>query len=138
PDGSGRTGDVRPWDADTATLSHGRWYCVETRLALNTPGQRDGVLEGYVDGKKAFGATNLMFRRASESSLKIKSLWFDIYHGGAAASPADNSIFFDSLAAGPDRIGCDDSGGFQGTFADDDSSVFEADIEALAASGVTK
>ncbi|HSJ34605.1 MAG TPA: S-layer homology domain-containing protein [Acidimicrobiia bacterium] len=138
PDGSGRTGDVRPWDADTATLAHGRWYCVETRLALNTPGQPDGVLEGYVDGKRAFGATNLMFRRASESSLKIKSLWFDIYHGGAAASPADNSIFFDSLAAGPERIGCDDSGGFQGTFADDDSSVFEADIEALAASEVTK
>jgi hypothetical protein len=137
-DGSGRNGDVRPWDADTATLSHGRWYCVETRLALNTPGEPDGVLEGYVDGKKAYGATNVMFRRASESNLKIKSLWFDIYHGGSASSPVDNSIFFDSLAAGPDRIGCDDSGGFQGSFADDDTSVFEADIEELAASGVTK
>jgi Polysaccharide lyase 14/S-layer homology domain len=134
----GQDGKILHWDPDLATLDHNRWYCIEARVKMNTLGQQDGILEGYVDGVEAFKATNLKFRRASESQVKVKSLWFDVYYGGTATSPQRNEIFFDSLAAGPERIGCNDNSKSSGTFFDDDGSIFEADIEKLAASGITK
>lgn len=136
--GAGKAGEVMPWDADIATLQHGRWYCVEARVKMNTPGQADGILEGFVDGRRGFHKDDAIFRRASEPQLKVESVWFDVYYGGEATSPVDNEIHFDSLAAGADRIGCNDAEGYEGTFADDDTSVFASDIERLAASGVTK
>lgn len=136
--GAGRAGDVIPWNADIATLRHGRWYCVEAHVKMNTPGRSDGVLEGFVDGQTAYSASNVTFRRSGESRLKVKSLWFDVYHGGDATSPKTNTIHFDSLAAGPERIGCNDNPNARGTFHDDDGNVFEGDIEKLAASGITK
>lgn len=130
---------VLPWDADAATLDHGRWYCVEGRIQMNTPGSSDGILQGWVNGAEAFDQTDIRFRRSGEGSMHVKSLWFDVYYGGSAESPVDNEIHFDSLALGPDRIGCDDgSGNFSGTFSDDDDSIFEEDIERLAASGITR
>jgi hypothetical protein len=135
--GAGRSGDILNWDPNLSTLEHGKWYCIEGRVKMNTLGQSNGVLEGYVDGNSAFNATNLTFRRSSESHLKVKSLWFDVYYGGDATSPKNNSISFDSLAAGPDRIGCNDQPESSGTFFDDDDSVFENAIERLAASGIT-
>ena len=76
--GTGLSGQVMPWDADTATLRHGRWYCVEARVAMNTPGRADGILEGYVDGTPAFEKTDAVFRRSSESHIAVESVWYDI------------------------------------------------------------
>ena len=90
----GQTGKVLHWDPDLSTLDHGRWYCIEARVAMNTLGSSDGILEGYVDGQQAFVADNLRFRRANESQLKVKSLWFDVYYGGDGTSPVNNTILF--------------------------------------------
>jgi hypothetical protein len=135
--GAGQDGRILTWDPNLSTLEHDKWYCIEGRIKMNDLGQQNGILEGYVDGSQAFEATNLIFRRSSESQLKVKSLWFDVYYGGTGTSPKDNSIYFDSLAAGPDRIGCNDSPESSGRFFDDDNSVFEGSIEQLAASGIT-
>jgi hypothetical protein len=136
--GVGQDGQILNWNANLSTLEHGKWYCIEGRVKMNTLGQRNGILEGYVDGSQAFKATNLNFRRSTEPQLKVKSLWFDVYYGGDGTSPKNNSIFFDSLAAGPERIGCNDQPEPSGTFWDDDDSVFENAIERLAASGITQ
>jgi hypothetical protein len=135
--GVGQIGRNQHWDPDLSTLQHGRWYCVEARIKMNGLGQSNGVLEGYVDGARAYAASNLIFRRASEPQLKVKSLWFDVYYGGDGTSPINNKIYFDSLAAGPERIGCNDRPQSSGTFFDDDDSIFENAIEKLAASGIT-
>ncbi|MCH8984841.1 MAG: S-layer homology domain-containing protein [Acidobacteria bacterium] len=134
----GQTGEVLHWDPDLSTLQHGLWYCIEARVKLDDPGEKNGVLQGFVNGQEAFSATNLNFRRSGESQLKVKSLWYDIYYGGSATSPVNNAVSFDSLAAGPSRVGCDDGGSGSGTFLDDDDSPFEKAIEELAASGITK
>lgn len=134
----GQTGKILNWDPDLSTLQHGQWYCLEARVKMNSLGSQNGVLEGYVDGEQAFNATNLSFRRAGEPNLKVKSLWFDIYYGGSGTSPKSNEIHFDSLAAGPGRVGCNDKQNSSGTFYDDDESVFENAIEKLAASGITQ
>lgn len=131
-------GDIWDWDEDVGLLDHGTWYCVEGRIDLNTPGKRDGTLQGWVDGDLAFDKGDIAFRRANEGFLKVDSFWFDIYYGGDA-SARSMEIHFDSLALGPSRIGCDDAPRpTEGTFADDDHSIHQDDIEKLAASGVTR
>lgn len=130
-------GDIWTWDPDVATLDHGRWYCVEGHIDLNTPGAHDGVLEGWVDGAAAFAKSDIAFRRLGEDNIDIKSFWFDVYYGGEA-SVVENEIDFDSLALGWERIGCDDGGVFTPPFRDDDGSVFESDIVWLADSGITR
>ncbi|HJR92086.1 MAG TPA: S-layer homology domain-containing protein [Acidimicrobiia bacterium] len=131
-------GDLWDWDNEVALLDHGRWYCVEGRIDLNTPGAHDGNLQGWVDGKLAFDQGGIAFRRANEGHLDVDSFWFDIYYGGDASVEA-NEIHFDSLALGPERIGCDDAPvPAEGTFADDDDSVHQADIEKIAAAGITR
>jgi hypothetical protein len=130
-------GDIWTWDPDVATLDHGPWYCVEGHIELNTPGQHDGVLEGWVDGANAFARDDIAFRRTAEVDIDIKSFWFDVYYGGAE-SVVDNEIHFDSLALGWEKIGCDDGGVFTPPFRDDDGSVFESDIVWLSAAGITE
>jgi hypothetical protein len=136
--GIGQDGRNLQWNANLSTLKHGKWYCIEARVKMNGLGQQNGILEAYVDGSQAYKATNLIFRRSSEAQLKVKSLWFDVYYGGDGTSPKTNSIYFDSMAAGPTRIGCNDQPEPSGTFWDDDDSVFENAIERLAASGITQ
>jgi hypothetical protein len=137
-DSPSNRGDIWDWDPDVALLNHGEWFCVEGRIDLNTPGAHDGTLQGWVDGDVAFDRSGIAFRRADEGYLDVDSFWFDVYYGGDTSVVA-NEIHFDSLALGPDRIGCDDAPApTEGTFDDDDDSVHRADIEALAAADITK
>jgi hypothetical protein len=130
-------GDIWTWDPDVATLDNGQWYCVEGHIDLNTPGQHDGLLEGWVDGAVAFTKDDIAFRRVGEDNIAIKSFWFDVYYGGDA-SLVDNEIHFDSVAIGSRRPGCDDGGIYTPPFRDDDGSVFESDIVWLAGAAITQ
>lgn len=132
-------GDLLPWNDPVATLEHGRWYCVEGYVGMNQPGSADGDLIGWVDGELAFARDDVRFRRSNESGVRIDSFWFDVYFGGQQPAGESLSFDFDSLAFGPDRVGCDDSAerGFTGDFFDDEGSVHERDIELLRVAGVT-
>lgn len=135
-DGPADRGDILTWNEDVALLEHGPWYCIEGYIDLNTPGQNDGVLQGWVDGEEAFSRSDFQWRRSTEGHLDVKSFWFDVYYGGGA-STRDVEVHFDSLALGSQRIGCDDSGSWDGRFSDDDGSIFEEDVEWLAEAGIT-
>jgi hypothetical protein len=69
--------------------------------------------------------------------MHVKSFWFDVYYGGDP-SPTRNEIHFDSLSVGLERQGCDDTPHWNGKFRDDDGNQFEADIEWLAETEITK
>jgi hypothetical protein len=131
-------GDLLLWDDEVASLEHGNWYCVEGYVQMNTPGEADGVLAGWVDGVEAFNRADVRLRREAEPYVGIESFWFDVYFGGRDPTPVDLAIDFDSLAFGQQRLGCDDwsDRGFTGGFFDDEGSVHESDIEALLAAGV--
>jgi hypothetical protein len=128
-------GDIWPWDRDVATLDHGKWYCLEGRISLNTPGEHDGVLEGWVDGELAFSKDDIAFRRSHEDWVNVRSFWFNVYYGGKSPTTVRNEIHFDSLALGAEKVGCQVS--FTGAFLDDDGSVFEPHIEWLVGRRVT-
>ena len=131
-------GDLLLWDEKAALLEHGRWYCVEGHVQMNTPGEADGLLTGWVDGVEAFNQDGISFRRASEPYVAIESFWFDVYFGGRDPAPQQHQIDFDSLSFGQEPLGCDDSAerGFGGEFFDDDGSMHESAIDELRFAGI--
>jgi hypothetical protein len=69
----------------------GRWYCYELMVQLNTPGQRDGRVAFWVDGRLAADFPNLRFRTVD--TLKIDRAELSIY---------------ESRPMGPQRVWIDD------------------------------
>jgi hypothetical protein len=72
------------------SAERGRWYCYELMVKLNTPGERDGRVAFWVDGKLAGDFPNLRFRNTEElkanhavilvhssSTAPNKTLWYD-------------------------------------------------------------
>ncbi len=84
-------------------LENNRWYCVEQYLRLNTPGQRNGILKAWVDGRLAFEKTDIRFRLVDR--LKIEQIWMNVYHGGTKPSPHDQHLFIDNVVVAKQYIG---------------------------------
>ncbi len=82
------------------------WQTIEHRVKINTPGQYDGVIEAWVDGRLALRRTDLQFRKTNKfaiDQLKINSFW-----GGNDQSWAptrDESFYFDDIILSTKRIG---------------------------------
>jgi hypothetical protein len=129
-------GDLILFDPQTGSLRHGAWYCVEGHVAMNTPGQPNGLLEGWVDEQLAFYQNDFKFRGSGESGIDIKSFWFDVYYGGDDKAPGNLSFDFDSLALSSERIGCGDAP--PGSFRDTAGTVHKTDISKLAFAEITK
>jgi len=55
----------------------GRWYCLEFMAQANTPGQRDGRVAFWVDGRLAADFPNLRFRTVD--ALKLNRAGVGIY-----------------------------------------------------------
>ncbi len=129
-------GDLVLWDPQPGVLRHGAWYCVEGHVAMNTPGQANGVLEGWVDENLAFYQDDFKFRGSGDANIDIKSFWFDVYYGGTSTAPTGYSFDFDSLVLSSERIGCGDNpvSGFRDTA----SSIHNGNIEKLAHSEITR
>ncbi len=73
----------------------GTWQTLEQELILNEPGQANGQLKVWLDGKVVFSATNLQFR--TEESLKINGIYVSSFFGGGDAgyaTPRDVHIDF--------------------------------------------
>lgn len=97
-------GEVWGWGlGPTGLLEKNRWYCVEQRVKLNTPGQADGVLQAWVDGKLVFSREDIIFRSVPE--LRIESAWLNVYHGGTTAAPQDLTLYIDNLVVARRYIG---------------------------------
>lgn len=123
-DQAGTCGDFMLWDGD-GVLDQNQWYCIEGRVRLNTPGDSDGVLEGWVDNELSFRQEGLSFRRAAEDWLDVRTFWLNVYFGGATI-PNDRNLTLriDDLAVSDTgRIGCPNR------FRDDDGNIHEANIE---------
>ena len=78
-------------------LSLGQWHRIDQFVRLNTPGDHDGVLRGWVDGELALDRDGLLFRGADAGDVRIEEFVNTVYFGGNWASPADNELYFDDL-----------------------------------------
>ncbi|OEK08355.1 hypothetical protein A8C32_02580 [Flavivirga aquatica] len=61
-------------------MQFNQWYSVKQYIKLNTPGQNNGILRVWVNGKLANEFTDINFRRTKD--LKIYAYWFNYYNGG--------------------------------------------------------
>jgi hypothetical protein len=128
-DQAGPCGDHLWWP--NTSLQQGRWYCIEGRVRLNTPGQNNGVLEGWVNGQKRFSQTGIQFRRSGEQDIRIRHMWHNVYFGGDWPTPNRLSLIIDQAAvSAKGRIGCVDP------FTDDNANLHRKALTELHARGL--
>lgn len=92
PDQRDDSGDPLQWsEYGYGTLEPERWYTIDQRLRVNTPGQHDGHIEARIDGKLAYLRTTMRFRDPPpyllsnlgvQTELAIRGMWVCAYHGG--------------------------------------------------------
>ncbi len=91
----GTWGDHDGW---ATGLPRGEWRRIDQYVRVNTPGERDGVLRGWVDGELALERDDLMFRDAEYEDIRIEEFYFNIYYGGGHPSPVDKAFYFRDLS----------------------------------------
>lgn len=98
------SGDPWAWnDGVSGVVENNRWYAIEQYVKLNTPGETNGIFRAWVDGHQVFEKTNIRFRHVP--SLKIETIWFNVYHGGVAPAPKDMSLYIDNVVIARSYIG---------------------------------
>jgi hypothetical protein len=103
-DMTGQYGSNWVWDKDRlGYLDNNRWYCIEQYAKMNTPGQSNGILRGWVDGQLAFEKTDIRMRDVD--TLKIETIWVNIYLGGTWTSRSEHHLYIDNVVISPKYIG---------------------------------
>ena len=89
--------------SDLPLHQRGKWYRIEQRIKMNEPGQSNGLIEVWIDGKKNSALSKDQLRFTTADTVGINRLWADIYYGGRYRSPADNTLFLDDfhVSTGP-------------------------------------
>lgn len=99
PDQASTYADDFPWTASGQDrFGKGQWHTVEHHIVMNTPGNHDGLVEGYFDGKLALQHRALRFR----DTLKfgIDDFYFSTFYGGSTqdwAPTATHHAYFDDF-----------------------------------------
>ena len=76
----------------------GKWHKVETRIKMNTPGARNGIVQAWFDGVLALDRRNVRFRDIS--SLAIDQFLFCTIFGGSDdtwATTKEEFSYFDNF-----------------------------------------
>ena len=84
-------------------LDKNRWYAVEQYVQLNTPGQNDGIIRAWIDGRLVEDKTDWRWRDVD--SLKIEEVWMNVYHGGTDPAPQDLVLYIDNVVVASAPIG---------------------------------
>jgi hypothetical protein len=83
-------GGMLTLDPVKARLKPGRWTRIEQELVLNAPGQLNGILRMWVDGKIVWEQQGVGFRKDELQSLQaVIANVHNVRHGLWAPSPAD-------------------------------------------------
>lgn len=80
----------------------GRWVCVEARAKLNTPGERDGLNQLWIDGRLEAERSNLDWR-GSYAGHGINAVFLEAYWN--QGSPVDQSRWIDNFVISTKPIG---------------------------------
>ncbi len=80
----------------------GRWVCVESRAKLNTPGERDGLNQLWIDGRLEAERRNLDWR-GSYVDHGINAVFLEAYWN--QGSPVDQSRWIDNFVISTEPIG---------------------------------
>lgn len=112
PDQPSTFGEDFPYtDCGTTRFNTGVWHRVEAHLVMNTPGtsaadpgQKDGVVQGFLDGQRYLNRTDVRFRDVA--SLGIDVFYFSTFFGGGDPgwnATRDETIDFDDFVISTER-----------------------------------
>jgi hypothetical protein len=90
-----------------AGLSPAKWFCVELMLKNSTPGQKNGQLKVWLDGRLVGNVDRLRFRDVGE--VKIRRFTMEGYFGGgnvSDTSPKNQRLYIDNYVVSTKPIGC--------------------------------
>ncbi len=97
-------GSALPWNrAKPDKIEPMKWHCVEVMVKLSKPGQKDGAIKLWVNGKLVSEGDGLPLRDADHADLMLNLLFVGAYfHPG---SPKDQSHWIDQVVAATEYIG---------------------------------
>ncbi len=99
PDQPGTYGEDLSWEiGGERFFNPGQWHQVEHRIVMNTPGEHDGLVEGWFDGVLALRREEIRFRDVD--SFSIDALYFSTFFGGSDetwAATSDEYVYFDDF-----------------------------------------
>jgi hypothetical protein len=106
PDQPGDFGEGMHWMAGgrRVMLAPDRWYHVETRVVMNSPGQRDGTVQTWVDGALVLDRGGLRFR--DTAAWGIDAFHMTTFFGGndpSWAAQRDEVAYFDDFVIATER-----------------------------------
>lgn len=84
-------------------LPRGRWVCLELMMQLNSPGQADGRMAFWVDGRPALEVTGMHWRDAAD--LQLNKAWL-MHYIAAGDAQQSNQVWFDDMVVSEQYIGC--------------------------------
>ncbi|WP_158837602.1 polysaccharide lyase [Polaribacter sp. L3A8] len=94
---------------DQVKFTKGTWQHVEMYYKLNTPGKKDGIMKGWLNGKLALNITNAEdYRQVGEEDIHINSFYLSSFFGGSDETfqpTKDVYAYFDDFKVATTRIG---------------------------------
>ncbi|WP_124980953.1 polysaccharide lyase [Nonlabens xiamenensis] len=94
---------------DQVKFTKGQWHHVEMYHKLNTPGQADGIMRGWLDGQLALNITDAQdYRQSGESDISLNAIYLSSFFGGSDSSfqpTKDVHAYFDDFKVSTTRIG---------------------------------
>lgn len=88
--------------SDSGVLEPGIWYQIEMQVDLNTPGQEDGTVRGWVNGELSYEKTNMLFRYEDHDFLHNRVIWLNIYKGGVQGNCNTSKVYLDQMVVALD------------------------------------
>ncbi len=76
-------------------FNKGSWNYVEQRIKMNTPGQKNGIYEGWINGVKGVSLNNVVWRESAHASMKISHWELVAFWGGPQSDyPTEQTDFY--------------------------------------------
>ena len=127
---NGVNGDDLRWDDTTPTdwkiFDSDRWYHLQHRVVMNTPGVQDGIMQAWLDGEMVLDVQNIRFRDIA--SLKIDTLYFSTFFGGSSAvweTTKDEHAYYDDFVIATEFITIPGDFDGNGVVDDGDLTIWE-------------
>lgn len=86
----------------------GQWFCIEGHIKLNTPDQKDGLFEFWINDKLQGRTTAMNWHgnwNTDSNAMKINAVFFENYWN--KGSVQDQERYMDNIVISTRRIGCD-------------------------------
>jgi hypothetical protein len=90
-----------------STANSGKWYCVEAHAKLNTPGEKDGIFEFWINDTLQNGSYDLNWHSTwnnDPDNFGINAIFIENYWNNG--SPVTQERYMDNFVISTDRIKC--------------------------------